>query len=494
MRRILRASELCLFAGIFLLVFRIPGVSADPWIQVPGVIHVHSTFSSGSDTIKQLVARAKADGLGCLILTDHDRVVMEYGIFPFRNLLKIRKQRRSVLSIGIEKYLNTISDIDHRQSDVLVIPGVQCSPFYYWTGNPLTGTLTAHDFRKELLLIGMKKPSDYKQIPTMYNGFSLRYTWVLLPRFLFFFAVFVLSLLLMRQPGWFRRAGLVMAVVSFLLMINDLPFQSSRFDPYHGDQGIAPYQDVINYVDQRGGMAFWAHPESNYASKARALGPILLRTPHYPEALEKAVNYTGFEAIYGDTVTITKPERMWDQVLLEYCAGFRKQPVWGLAGADFHGESAGVRLDTYQTVFLVHKKSVDGILAALHHGRCYAVLKKGGARLSLDRFDARNDKTGATAIMGETLTDGKPPVIDVRICATDNGKYPVRVTLILKGESVHVFGGDTPYQFQYTPRPDEMKGHAYCRLEAESPGLGRLISNPIFVTLSKSKALDRRSP
>ena len=481
MRRILPAFDLLLVAGIFLLLCEIPPASALQWIQVPGVIHIHTTFSSGTYSIDQLVTKAKAEGLGCLILTDHDRVVMEYGLFPFRNLLKVRKKLPSVMSAGADKYLDAISRVNHSQSDVLVIPGVQCSPFYYWSGNPLTGTLTAHDFRKELLLIGMRKAADYRKIPTMYNGPSFRYTRALLPRFLFFCAVFALALMLMRRPGGFRRAGMVLSVIGFLMMVNDLPFRSSRFDPYHGEQGIAPFQEVINYVNQRGGMAFWAHPESNYATAGRQLGPISLRTPHYPEALEKAVNYTGFEAIYGDNITITKPRMLWDQVLLEYCAGLRKRPVWGIAGADFHVESGGDRLDTYQTVFLVRQKSIDDVLAALYHGRCYAVLKKDGARLSLDRFETRNDKTGAAAIMGETLATTDSPVVDVRLSATDGGKYPVRVTLILQGETVHVFTGNTPFQFQYKPTSREMSGHSYCRLEAEAPRLGQLISNPIFV-------------
>jgi len=65
--------------------------SAGEYIQLPGVIHVHSSFSSGQYSIGELVSRAGNKGLEVLILTDHDQVVMEYGLFPFRNLIKRRE-------------------------------------------------------------------------------------------------------------------------------------------------------------------------------------------------------------------------------------------------------------------------------------------------------------------------------------------------------------------------------------------------------------------
>jgi hypothetical protein len=62
--------------------------SAGEYMQLPGVVHVHSSFSSGKYSIGELVSRAENKGLEVLILTDHDQVVMEYGLFPFRNLIR----------------------------------------------------------------------------------------------------------------------------------------------------------------------------------------------------------------------------------------------------------------------------------------------------------------------------------------------------------------------------------------------------------------------
>ncbi len=69
------------------------------------------------------------------------------------------------------------------------------------------------------------------------------------------------------------------------MMVNHHPFKSSRFDPYHGDQGEAPFQDVIDYARSRGGMVFWAHPESNYSKNGVEMGPVKLMTEHYPDRI-----------------------------------------------------------------------------------------------------------------------------------------------------------------------------------------------------------------
>jgi histidinol phosphatase-like PHP family hydrolase len=89
--------------------------SAGEYIQLPGVIHVHSSFSSGQYSIGELVSRAGNKGLEVLILTDHDQVVMEYGLFPFRNLIKRREERPSVLLAGPENYLAEIERLNRQQ-------------------------------------------------------------------------------------------------------------------------------------------------------------------------------------------------------------------------------------------------------------------------------------------------------------------------------------------------------------------------------------------
>ncbi len=475
-----RRNILFIVFAIVLFGFGGGRASAGKYTQLAGVIHVHSTFSSGKYPIGELVSRAENKGLEVLILTDHDQVVMEYGLFPFRNLIKRREERPSVLLAGPENYLAEIERWNRQQQSVLIIPGVQSSPFYFWSGNPFGKGLTAHNIRKELLIIGMHSPSDYYGLPLLHGRLSTRYAKGFLPRFFIFLAVFVLSIYLISQKGKIGIGGVLLAVLSLAMMVNHHPFKSSRFDPYHGDQGAAPYQDVIDYARSKGGMAFWAHPESNYSKNGVQMGPVKMMTEHYPDSLVDSENYTGFAALYGDTITATKAGLHWDRVLSEYCSGNRAHRVWGIAGADYHAEENGVDLDTYQTVFLVENRESKDILQALELGRFYAVRKAGGFRLSLDQFQLKDAQTGHKAIMGEELRVDRSPVVEGRLSATDGGHYSVAVSIIRGGKPIWSFEGETPLNFHFVDSK-LWTGKTFYRLDVSGKAAGQLLSNPIFV-------------
>jgi hypothetical protein len=301
-----------------------------------------------------------------------------------------------------------------------------------------------------------------------------------LARFLIFLAAFLLSIYLIYQKGSPRVCGILIAIFSVALMLDQHPFKSSRFDAYHGDQGEAPFQDVIDYAHSRGGMVFWAHPESNYSQNGVEMGPVKLMTEHYPDALIQSENYTGFAAIYGDSITATKAGMHWDRVLMDYCSGHRAEPVWGIAGSDFHAEGDGVDLDTFQTVFLVENRGHQEVLAALERGRIYAVRKTAGFRLSLDQFQIKDDETGNGATLGEELRVGRSPVVEGRLSATDGGHYRVAVSIIRGGKPNWFFEGETPLKFRFVD-PVQWSGKTFYRLDVSGKAAGRLLSNPIFV-------------
>jgi hypothetical protein len=450
-------------------------------MQLPGVIHVHSTFSSGRYNVDELVEMARRNGLEVLVVTDHDRVIMEYGLFPLRNLIKRREERQSVVKAGPADYLAAIARLNRQQSDVIVISGVQTSPFYYWTGNPLTRTATAHDFRKELLVIGLQNPQDYSDLPVIHGSLSLRYVRELLPQSLFFALAFLLGLVLIFQKRKTRIYGILICVTNILFLLNYHPFQSSRFDAYHGDQGVAPFQEVIDYVKQRGGLVFWTHPESNYAAQEVDLGPIRMTTAHYPDDLVATVDYTGFAGIYGDTDTVANPGGQWDQILNDYCRERRSRPVWAVAEADFHGDRAGERLDTYQTLFLVRNKRQADILEALACGRLYAVRTVAGKRLQLDQFRISGDASEVGAVMGETLSVRSQPVVSGRLTVSGGEHRDLQVRIIRGGEVLWSFEGQTPLEFNMVDH-NSWSGKTFYRLLAEGKNCGSLLSNPIFVS------------
>ena len=47
---------------------------ADGYTRVAGVVHVHTTLSDGGGTVDDVVAAAKAAGLGFVAVTDHNNV------------------------------------------------------------------------------------------------------------------------------------------------------------------------------------------------------------------------------------------------------------------------------------------------------------------------------------------------------------------------------------------------------------------------------------
>ena len=372
------------------------------------------------------------------------------------------------------------SSLNKQQQSVLIIPGVESSPFYYWSGNPFGNGLSAHDFGKELLIVGLSSPDDYYHLPSLHGGLSTLYVKDHMPRFMIFIVAFLLSLFLIYQKGKMRVGGIVMAIFSLALMVNHHPFKSSRFDPYHGDQGPAPFQDVIDYTHRRGGLVLWAHPESNYFKNGVQLGPVKLMTKPYPDALIESENYTGFAALYGDTISATKAGMHWDRALGEYCAGDRVNPAWGISGSDFHGEKTGVDLETYQTVFLVENRGPKDVLKALERGRIYAVRKARGFRLSLDQFQVGDAKTGKMAIMGEEIRLNSSPVVEGRLSATDGGHYSVAVSIIRGGKPAWSFEGETPLNFKFVDS-ELWTAKTFYRLNAGGKEAGELLSNPIFV-------------
>jgi hypothetical protein len=266
-------------------------------------------------------------------------------------------------------------------------------------------------------------------------------------------------------------------------MINHHPFKSSKYDPNHGDQGIAPYQDIIDYVRKRNGLVFWAHPEARYAEKGIQTGPVTLRTKPYPDALLESKNYTGFSALYGDWHTTENPGNHWDQILLDYCRGKRAYPVWLVAGSDFHQDKkdgGAIDLDTYQTIFLAKKKGMKAILDALSSGKVYAVRKGSKGRLSIDRFQIGSKGSTVYAGMGEKLNNPLITEITIAISASDNAVHPIIINLIRGGSILKRIEASTPYEATLEDR-DRWIGINYYRLEVT--GLGKVLSNPIFVSM-----------
>lgn len=472
-----------IFIFIFVLLYSNEAHTND-YKQIPGLIDLKTNFGDGAHDLEFLVKLAKKRGFNLLFINDHDRMVMEYGIFPFRfrPILHKKVEKPSINGKGAEKYLNMIRKIQSKYPEMILIPGAESAPFYYWTGNPLKKNLTAHNWERHLLIFGLEKPKDYKNLPILHNGFSFKYTIHALPTLLIFLILLVLGILLIRRKGLSKKFGIILLIITIFVIINQNPFRSSPFDQYHGNRGIVPYQLLIDYVNSKGGMTFWNHPETK--SGIRNEGPINVNTPPYPEVLQESKLYTGFAAVYGENIKVTEPGKQWDKVLQEYCLGLRSNPIWGISTADYHKEGeAGEKLGNFPTVFLVKTFNKKSILSALKNGKMYAYGGDYKRRKILDTFELTDPISGNSGIQGDEILSKGPATIHIIVRTIDKSSHKIRLRLIRTGQLIKVFEGQTPFVIYFKDNYYKPGEKIYYRLDIKGAGL--LVSNPIFMKFLK---------
>ncbi|MDO8804325.1 MAG: hypothetical protein Q7R35_07835 [Elusimicrobiota bacterium] len=476
-----KATKLCLAAAWLTMCACLPWQPAcaapAEYEQTAGLIDVRSTFSDGAYEIETLAKMAADRGFGILFLNDHDRLVMEYGLPPARNILRKREERNSINKRGAGAYLDAIRGAQRKFPGLILVPGSESAPFYYWTGSYFKKNLTAHEHEKRLLTVGLDKPEDYEGLPLLHNSAS-----VALPAALLLLCALGASIMQARRGGAFRTTGLLTFTLGLgaVFIADRDPFRPSPFDQYHGDRGIAPYQLLVDYVASRGGLTFWNYPETQ--SGVSQLGPIRLDTPPYPEALAESSGYTGFSALYGDNITATEPGKVWDRVLAAYCRGSRSRPAWGIATSDYHDEN-GDALGNFRTVFLLREKSRAGVLEAMKGGKMYAYAGPYSDPVKLDEFSIGSAGGDGEGVSGDEVSLKGPPRIRIALSAAPGAGGPVTVRLIRSGKLIKTFEGPLPLKIDYLDKTYSPGLKTYYRLDMR--GRGTLVSNPIFVSTER---------
>jgi hypothetical protein len=460
---------------------------------LPTIIHLHSRVSSGEDSLDALVEQAAREGVGAILLTENFLLRFEYGLFPLRNLVRKRIEYPSVLTYGIDQYLDLVRQAGQRHPEIVLIPGVEVGPHYLWTGSILTKDLTMHNGQKNILVVGLERPEDYRALPVIGNGTAGRFSWesllLLSPSLLVVLGVLLLKrkrvrryhvggmTLTERRTAW--GPGLVPISLGLLLLANNFPFTVSQFDQYH-NPGIQPYQELIDYAHLKGAVSFWSYPEARDFSQHDfgRLGTVTIKTNPYPGDLLKTSGYTGFGAVYQDAVTFTNPGGGWDRLLLEYAAGQRQRPVWGIGELGYHGSDK--RLTDVQTFLWVRQRSRQDVLEAIRQGRMFAVERPHDYTLLLRDFSLSQEGEGRTAISGEELriAGHDPLLVRIKVEASDGSRRPLRIDLIRSGALIRNFEGETPFQTIYREAPPLGTDKIFYRLKIASPHL--LASNPIF--------------
>lgn len=481
---------------ILAFVLALPALaSAQAWRQVPAVLHAHSDFSTGDFSLDRLVALAESQGVDALLLTENYLLRIEYGLFPFRSLLRLTREEPSVLGRGVENYLAQVAEVRRRFPQMLILPGVEVAPQYVWSGSLLTGDLTMWNLQKNILVFGITDPEALKRLPASGNPALARPSVEGLvdaaPALLILPGLWLLlrKRRLQKLVGRFvvveeRRAwlsGSLLVAIGVAVLVRGYPFLSDPWSPYRDDLGVAAHQALIDQVEAQGGAAVWSFPEAgDFSQRKLFFLSLTVKTDPYPDDLIRTFRYTGFGGIYEQPTRFTEPGGNWDYLLGKYLTGERSRPPWVTGESGFHGLSGGKKIGPVQTVFLVREKSESALLESLKVGRMYALRRGPGYALVLGEFTVFHKEQAA--ISGETLSSTPGSQVEIRgsIQASDGGEYPVRVTLVRSGEIAKVWAAKTPFRVAHR---EEFQGKpAYYRLDVRGPSRDHhLLSNPIFV-------------
>ena len=478
------AANLCLLAS----------VHAEERLELlPAIIHLHSSVSSGQNSLDALVEEAARHGTGAILLTENLLLRFDYGLFPLRELIRKRIEYPSVLTYGIDRYLNLVKEVAQRHPEVILIPGVEVVPHYLWTGSPFSRDLTMHNGQKNLLVVGLERPEDYRGLPAIGNGGTSRFGWesllLLSPVALVALGVWRLKrkrvrryrfggmTLTQRQTAW--GPSLLLIGLGLLPLANNFPFRISRFDQYHNSD-IHPYQELIDYAALKGALCFWSYPEAGDFSQHSfgTLGNVTIKTDPYTGDLAKTRGYTGFGAVYQQNVTYINPGGGWDQLLLEFAGGRRERPMWGIGELGYHGTEK--RLTDVQTFLWVRERSRQGVLEAIRRGRMFAVQRPPEYSLLLRDFSLSQGESRHSTISGDELRiEGQDPLlVRLKVETSDGSHRPLHLDLIRSGTLIQHFEGETPFQTTYRDAPPSKTEKIFYRLKITSPHL--LASNPIF--------------
>jgi hypothetical protein len=442
-----------------ILVFIVSGIYAQEYQRVPCVMHVHSTFSdNGHLTIEQIAQHAVKSGMKVVMLSDHD--IMKYSYYGWPMVFS------SVLKTGPEKYLSEINRVQQKFPGLVIIPGVESAPFYYWSGNLFKKNLTLNEWHKHMLVIGLDKPEQYKKLPVIGNEPNAgKFSFVLLLcNVLMFLFGYLLFFLRMRKPGWVvMAAGIIMLIISF-------PFKTLPFDQYHGDQDDRPYQFMIDYVNKTApetGMVFWAHPESPNYDKALKMKFAYIQTKMYADSLYNTVNYTGFAYFQEGANVVGIPGGLWDKILVDFCKGNREYPVWATGELDYRQEGAlGTYINTVQNILLLEKTDKlikQTVTKCIKSGRFYVIMKSkpDDYEIVLDMYLIKDN------------------VLNLSLSTTDKKQHKIEIKIINEGKIISLHNKLTPVAITL-PCQKSVNRLSYYRVECAADNNCKLVTNPVF--------------
>lgn len=433
----------CLAVILLIAVFSAAGGASNTWHS--GLFRVNTDISSGDESIERVAEKAHAAGMKFVVYSDQFIVIAEYGLPPFRNIIRFRKKRDSVVSYGVNEYLKEIERVQKKYPDIVLIPGTDIAPHYYWTGNYFKRNLTTNKWSEQLTVFGNRDPEFYSGLPVAMNyrwGFSFWSSLKLLPLLLTFIGI--TALVSGRKSTYYSdvqghsyyrykkvRCLLLLAIsaAGILWAFDNKPFTAGSPFSIYRNAGAAPFQNVIDYIRKNGGPetgVIWSAPEAEMKDK---IDGVFLHTAPYLDDIEATRGYNGFAGIYGDAAHAHEPGKTWDKLLLEYCSGERTEKPVIVGESDYHGRTP---VEMFQTVIHSDKTDFKSIVNAIIQGHSYATVESRGKAIFIDSVSLsnKNDSVG----LGEELEIPENGKISLEIKGhfkSKDSNVPVKGTIIL---------------------------------------------------------------
>ena len=483
------------FFIITVLIFSPGEIFAKDLIQAPAAIQISSQISDGKYTIPEILSICRQQKFKIVVITDRDLMRWEYGVWPLRNILKKAVEGGSILKYDVQRYFREFNEIKKNNPDLVVIPGVESAPFYYWSGDLIHSDLEIRDWHKHIITIGLKDVRDLEQLPVASNKkglalpFSLKNLILLWPILLLAAGIFSLQKRAYdykdergKQFGEYSKCsqwvGSLFIVIAVVFLVNNFPFRYYSFDQYCRKAGIKPYQNYFDYAQKHNAFTFWAHPE---VKNVERIGNVSIRTEEHSFNLLQARDYTGFAVFYEGFKIVGKINGIWDSLLKDYCAGKRKNPVWAIGALSFDSDG---NLEDYlkdiRTVLLLPDLNEEEALKAFKNGKMYAAMGGNSSRVVLNKFSVVDEQLAIEKIMGEQLQSQGTPQIEIKADLLNGQLQPFKIKLIRNGEVIKMFETPTPVDITYVDEQAPDEGIFYYRLEIHGPDVV-VVTNPIFV-------------
>jgi hypothetical protein len=478
----------------------------DEWLR--GIFRINTNLSAGDESFSIVFDKAKGANLDFIVVSDQFLVRAEYGIWPFRRIFSYAVKRKSVVEFGVKRYLSLINEEDLARNDLVLIPGVDVAPHYFWSGFPFTRNFRLRQFSKQLTVFGPASSNFYQNLPVIHNEVNDFSRNSILKMFPLLFVIWGVVLLFHLKIDKYKNSSgellswrinrfrLFLALCFILLgvcwTLNNRPFSHHLGLDQYSERGNLPYQKLIDYVRNNGcddAGVLWSAPE---ASTRITIMKTTLDTSSYLPDVLSTFGHNGMAGLYGDAITALRPGGEWDMMLLEYCSGKRHVRPIVVGELDYHGRKR--RIDMYQTIVRGAKKNRSSIFNAIIEGRSYAYAKLSDSGLEL--IDASLSCNGNVAKLGDTLyveKNTKKLTVNLSFKLTGESvaekKGEIQITLngkLLKKEKFKGTQYNCNFSIDLASFIKEKKNLGYIRFDITARG-ARIVTNPIFWTLLKER-------